>query len=284
MGYFLKKFISQFLMPLPLVFEVYLLGWLLAQFSSYKRTGQCVKGFAILLLIIFGYGLGAEKYLYSLERLYPSIELRAADFANLKGSAIVVLGQGFPEKSDLPLRFQANASFLQRLEEGMRLYRMIPDAKLLVSMAGDADRSMKEQFVDAYALEHSLKRAGIQLITSSRDTSDEVRLAIDLAMTNRLVIVTSATHLPRAVKIASKELVRRRMPYAVVPAGDLPEAACERRFGFLLIPFPCDYLYASRSKPTLRLWDLPLPSAEGFRMIQHAFYEGLGNRYEDMTD
>lgn len=284
MDYFLKKFISQFVMPIPLVCEVFLFGWLLMRFSRFKRSGRCLKGLAILLFFGFSYGLGANQYLYSLERKYPPIKAYAAAFTELQGAAIVVLGQGLPAKSDLPLRFQASASFQQRLDEGMRLYRMIPDSRMLVSLAGDVDRRMKEQYIDAYAQEHGLKRAGICLIASARDTSDEARLAIDLARTNRLVIVTSATHLPRAIKIFTKELAHRRMMCTVVPAGGLSEGGRVHRSGVLLIPVPCDYLYASRAELTFRLWALPLPSADGFRLTQHALYEGLGNVHEDMTD
>ena len=285
MSFVVKKFISQFLMPIPLVFEFLFLGWLLARFSRYKRTGSCLKGFAMLLFISFSYGMGAEKYLYALERRYPPIDLSAADFASLGGGTIIVLGQGLPEKSDLPLRYQTTASFQQRLQEGARLYRKIPDAKMIISLAGNVDLSLKERLIDQYAMEHDLKRADIQLITSANDMSDEARLAMKLVMTNRLVIVTSAAHLPRAVKIFSKELVRRRLQYDVMTVGMLPVLSSEQRSVHVLIPAPCDYWYVEQSVPMkFRLWELPLPSAEGIRRTQHALYEWLGNLKEDLID
>jgi len=284
MGFLIKKFISQFLMPTPLVFELFLFGWLLTRFSRYKQTGKCLKGLAIFLFFCFGYGIGAERYLYPLERRYPPLELKVAGSASLQGAAIVVLGQGFPEKSDLPLKYQACASFQQRLQEGMRLYRIIPDAKLFVSVAGAVDCSVKSQFIDEYAQEHDLKRTGIHLITTARDTSDEARLTMELVKTNRIVLVTSASHMPRAVKVFTKELARRGMRYTVSPGGMLPRADCDGRLSHMLIPAPCDYLYVARSGATFRLWALPLPSVDGFRMTQCALYEWLGNLYEDMTD
>ena len=286
MSFIVKKFISQFLMPVPLVFELFLIGWLLMRLTRFKRIGRCLTGCAIVVFLLFGYGVGAERYLYHLERSYPPVELDSAGFASLQGVAIVVLGQGFPEKSDLPLRYQTGSSFQQRLQEGVRLYRKIPDASLFVSLAGDVDRSIKERFIDGYAREHDLKRAGIHLIPSARDTADEARMAIDMAKTNRLVVVTSATHLPRAVKIFSKEFSRRGMPYTVESANVLSGGGHDRRPVPEIIPAPCDYLCPVRPEIrfTLRLWDLPLPSADGFGRTQHAFYEWLGNLHEDLTD
>ena len=286
MNFFLKKFISQFLMPMPLVFELFLIGWLLKRLSRFKRIGRSLMGCSIVLFLLFGYGVGAERYLYRLERSYPSVELGAAGFEPLRGAAIVVLGQGLAEDSDLEVRYQTGSSFQMRLQEGMRLYRKIPDSRMIISLAGGADTKKKERFLDEYALEHDLKRAGLQLITSARDTSDEARLAINLLRTNRLVVVTSAAHLPRAVKIFSKELTRRKLPHTVIPAGVLPRVGHPPQSDCQLVPAPCDYLYVARPDPRFKLWwwALPLPSADGFSMTQHAFYEWLGNLHEDMTN
>lgn len=284
MIFFVKKFISQFLMPIPLVCELFLFGWLLTRYSKYKRSGRYVSGLAIVLFFVFGYGMGANRYLFNLERCYPPIEWAPADYEAVQGAAIVVLGQGLPENSDLPLRYQAGASFHQRLQEGMRLYRKVPSANLFISLAGDLDVRLKEQFVDEYAREHALKRGGMHLITTARDTSDEARCALDLAKTNRIIIVTSASHLPRAVKIFSKELVRRQMPYSIYRSTVLPKRGNEQLLNTTLIPAPCDYMYEASPDFgfTFRLWALPLPSVDGFGRMQHAIYEGLGNLFENI--
>jgi uncharacterized SAM-binding protein YcdF (DUF218 family) len=284
MVFIIKKFISQFLMPIPLVFELALAGWLLSCFSRYRRIGRSLTVCAVVLFFVCGYGVGAGRYLSSLERIYPPIELDNAGFAALQGAAIVILGQGLPEESDLPVRYQIGASFQQRLQEGMRLYRKIPKADLYISLAGAADNKIKEQFVDAFALEHGLRRAGIHLITSARDTSEEARYALEQVKTNRLVVVTSASHLPRAVKIFSKELKRRTSAYAVVPAGQEPADNPGGLAGYALVPAPCDYLYAARSASKPKMWALPLPSVDGFRVTQYALYEGLGNMYVDFVE
>lgn len=280
-----KKFISQFLMPIPLVAVIFLTGWLCVRFSRFRRIGKALIGSAIGLFLLFGYGIGTERYLYRLERSYPSVELNAAGVEQLRGGAIVVLGQGMAKESDLAFRYQTGPSFQMRLQEGVRLYRKIPEAQMFISLAGETDIKNKERFLDEYAREHSLKRERMHLIAAARDTSDEARIAIDLAKTNRFVVVTSASHLLRASKIFSKELTRRKVPNIVVPGGVLMKTDNERPSDAVLIPAPCDYLVASKPViPKFRLWALPLPSVDGFSITQHALYEWLGNLYEDLME
>ena len=158
-------------------------------------------------------GVGAERYLYRLERTFSPVELNTESIEKCKGVSIVVLGQGFPENSDLPLRYQTSPSFQLRLQEGARLYKSIPQAQLFISLAGEVNDSIKQRYLDSYAQDHGLVREQMRLISGARDTSDEARLALDRMKTMRLFLVTSARHLPRAVKIFTKEMKHREIPF-----------------------------------------------------------------------
>jgi len=279
--FFVKKFISQFLMPIPLIMLLYLGGWLLFRFTAYKKMGRVLIASAAICFVLFGYGAGAERYLYRLERMYVPVELNAEGVGKYLGAAIVVLGQGLPEHSDLPLRFQTSSSFQMRLQEGARLNKMIPQSQLVVSLAGEVDVAIKQQYLDCYAKDHGLARDRMHLISEARDTSEEARLALDCVKTNNLFLVTSASHLPRAVKIFTQEINRRKMPMKL--AGT---KGCERDCGNgekrLLVPVPCDYTSVATNQYSFHIWDLPLPSINGFSTAQHAWYEWLGNMYEDL--
>ena len=279
-----KKIIGQLLMPIPLIACLFVIGSVVVRFPRCGRVGKYSKGLAIFLFLVFGYGVGAERYLYHLERTYPSVEGATNDLIRLQGATIVVLGQGIAEKSDLPLRYQTGAPFQMRLLEGVRLFRKIPDAQLLISLSGSCDDKIKQRFIDEYAQEHNLVRAHMRLITTARDTSDEARLAIDRVKTNRLVIVTSASHLPRAVKIFSKEFSRRHMPCAIISANKLCSMIQEGGKDQVIIPAPCDFSCIEKPAIGMQMWPLPLPSINAFNITQHALYEGLGNLYEDWTN
>jgi uncharacterized SAM-binding protein YcdF (DUF218 family) len=172
----LKKFISQFLMPMPLVCECFLLGWVLTRFTKYKKTGKCFYLLAFTLFLLFGYGFG-RTYLYNLERRYPPFDPTPEECEALRGAPVVVLGQGMPIKSDLPLRYQNNPVFERRLFEGVRCAKLIPESRLIVSMAGEASDSVKQTFLNGYMLQVNFPTNRVFMFTTARDTTEEAKLA-----------------------------------------------------------------------------------------------------------
>lgn len=310
MPFQLKKFISQFLMPMPLVCECFLLGWVLTRFTKYKKTGKCFSFLALFLFLLFGYGFG-RTYLYNLERRYPPFDPTPEQCEALRGTPVVVLGQGMPIKSDLPLRYQNNPVFERRLFEGLRCAKLIPESRLIVSMAGEASNSVKQAFLDGYMLQANFPTNRVFMFTTARDTMEEASCAklliggqraeirdqlmlkgangtfnqnstnallptsdlrppTSVSSTNalmnyrtnelnntlpRIVLATSAAHLPRAMKIFQKQ-------------------------GLNPIASPCDYTQLTNEKVQWFSYMLPFPSGNNFETAQGALYEWLGGVYE----
>ena len=308
MPFQLKKFISQFLMPMPLVCECFLLGWVLTRFTKYKKTGKCFSFLALFLFLLFGYGFG-RTYLYNLERRYPAFDPTPEQCEALRGAPVVVLGQGMPIKSDLPLRYQNNPVFERRLFEGVRCAKLIPESRLIVSMAGEASDSVKQAFLNGYMLQVNFPTNRVSMFTTARDTSEEAKLAnarirecanakmlecangvspqvssfkcpvsnlpthaltnsrtnelsnfrtLELSnfRTNVLILTTSASHIPRAMKIFQKQ-------------------------GVIPIASPCDYTDFKEPEFTWENWyQWPLPNGKNFDDSQRALYEWLGNLFE----
>jgi len=292
----LKKFISQFLMPMPLVCECFILGLILFRFTQYKKTGRFFTLLSVLLFLLFSYGFG-RTYLYNLERRYPTFEPTPEQCEALRGSPIVVLGQGMPKTSDLPFRYQNNEVFERRLLEGIRVAKLIPESRLIVSMAGEATNTAKQLFLDEYMALVNFPTNRVFMFTTARDTSEEAKLAkllirgqrsedrdqksevrdqqmlrcadalpltSDLRLptsvlpTNSLLLVTSGSHIPRALKIFQK-------------AGMGP------------IPVPCDYTSVEKPENEWREWYLPpLPNGRRFDESERAAHEWLGNLYESL--
>jgi uncharacterized SAM-binding protein YcdF (DUF218 family) len=252
--YVLKRGISQFLMPVPLVIELFALGWALHRFSRFKRTGRACQALAGCLFIAFAMGAGSS-YLYRHERQYAPFDANASRAQDLRGADIAVLGQTFAEESDLPLRCRATATMLLRLQEGVRVARLVPESRLLVSVAGPAPEREKTAFLDEYAALSGIERTRFVLLTGALDTAGEARLVREKAGADRpLILATSAAHMPRAMGIFRK-------------AGMAP------------IPAPCDYQQVS-DRRRWRWIALPLPSGDGFRTAEGAIYEWLGTLYE----
>jgi len=328
----LKKFISQFLMPMPLVCECFLLGWVLTRFTKFKKTGKCFSFLALFLFLLFGYGFG-RTYLYNLERSYPPFDPTPEQCEALRGAPVVVLGQGMPIKSDLPLRYQNNPVFERRLFEGVRCAKLIPESRLIVSMAGEASNSVKQAFLNGYMLQVNFPTNRVFMFTTARDTSEEAKLAnarirecangpsnqvssfkfqvsslstnaLSHSRTNELpppppncqLILPTATDLSRSptnalMNSCTNELAnfrtlelsnfRTNVLILTTSASHLPRAMkIFQKQGLNPVASPCDY--AELEPPAFKVkWPyLPLPSGSNFEIAQRALYEWLGNLYE----
>lgn len=255
--YTLKRLIAQFIMPVPFVIELFVLGWLLQRFTRFRRTGTSLKVIAGCLFLAFAYGWGGT-FLYRLERQYPPFDPTPEQCERLRGCDVVVLGQGMAENSDIPVRFRDTATFMQRLLEGVRVNRLIPESRLLVSMAGDASVSDKNLFLDEYAKTVGVPRERFAILDGAHDTSEEARFAMATTHTNVLIIVTSASHIPRAVRIFEKTSAHP-------------------------IPAPCDYVRLSPGWNKFSFSALPLPSSSGLNYANTAAHEWMGTVYESIT-
>ena len=320
MPFQLKKFISQFLMPMPLVCECFLLGWVLTRFTKYKKTGKCFSFLALFLFLLFGYGFG-RTYLYNLERRYPAFDPTPEQCEALRGAPIVVLGQGMPIKSDLPLRYQNNPVFERRIFEGVRCAKLIPESRLIVSMAGEASDSVKQAFLDGYMLQVNFPTNRVFMFTTARDTAEEAKLSKKviseqwavgsgpkssgftnlssrvLPPPNCQLVLPTATDLPLSPTHAltnsrtnalsnfrTLELSNFRTNVLILStsASHLPRAMnIFQKQGLSPIASPCDYTDFKEPKLTWENWyQWPLPSGKNFDYSERALYEWLGNLYE----
>lgn len=288
---------------MPLVCECLLVGFILTRFTRYKKTGQCFYVVAFSLFLAFGYGFG-RTYLYNLERRYPLFNPTPDQCESLRKTPIVVLGQGMPEKSDLPVRYQNNPVFERRLFEGVRVAKCIPDSRLIVSMAGDASSLVKQAALDDYMRQLNFPTNRVIMFTTARDTTEEAKLAkqaiekcanarmlecangaasqvsnpptnalthartnkranfstleLSNSRTNRLILATSASHIPRSMKIFQKQ-------------------------GLDPIASPCDFTQMGDDGSKTEWYRLLFPSERNFEYSTTAVYEWLGGCYERMT-
>ena len=129
--------------------------------------------------------------------------LFVSDFPVLSDSAthIVVLGGGHTMDTRLPSNDQLSEKALKRLVEGIRLYRGLAGSKLVCSGYSHAELSAShaEILADA-AVALGVSRQDIELLPTPRNTMEEAIAYRDkFGRHHKLVLVTSAVHMPRAV-------------------------------------------------------------------------------------
>ncbi len=163
----------------------------------------------LVILVLFSYGLPANKLLRPLERQYDKFEIKsssgAADAENEPEiKFVVVLGGGHVSDPELPLVSHLNKGSLVRLIEGIRIYRKYPGAKLLLSGGSIFDPVPEAEVMARVAGEIGVPERDIILESKSKDTRDEAMLIKPIVGKKPFVLVTTASHIPRSMTLFKK--------------------------------------------------------------------------------
>jgi uncharacterized SAM-binding protein YcdF (DUF218 family) len=198
----LKKLVSFWLMPVPACLVLATLGWCVLSFPRRARLGRALMAVALLLLLLFGNKLFSTWLLRPLETRYSAIPEVAPGKAPPPALAccqyVVVLGGGHEDVPGLADLEKLSTSSLGRISEAVRLLRLLPAAKLLLSGPGEPGRTAHASILAGAAESLGVAADRIQLITFARDTGEESRAVKAIVGNAPIALVTSAWHMPRA--------------------------------------------------------------------------------------
>ncbi len=202
MTFLLKKFVSFWLMPLPFCLTLLIAGWLISRTPARRRLGRGLLAVGIGLLVVFGNKWVSIELLHPLEAIYPAMPELAAGTplppALARCRYVVVLGGGHADTLGLAAMDKLSASALFRITEGMRLLRLLPNSRLIVSGPAVGNNPSHAQVLTATAISLGIDPARIGQIDTARDTEDEAHAVRALAGDLPIALVTSAWHMPRA--------------------------------------------------------------------------------------
>jgi len=250
--FWLKKFVSFFLMPLPLCLALLALGLLLGRSSRLAKAGRRVVLASAGLLLLFSNRFVSTTLLRPLESRYPAIP----EFApgeplpeSIAGCRFVaVLGSGHSDMKGVSATGQLSVSGLARIVEAVRILRVLPGARLVLSGPGDPGLRSHASVLALAAESLGVDPDRITLIETARDTEDESFAFARLAAGARTALVTSAWHMPRAAHLFAKA-------------------------GVNFTPCPADFV--SRANRNFRLGDLGWDS-ESLERSTLAVHEWIG--------
>lgn len=242
----LKTLVAALVMPVPIALGLALGGLLLLRWGR-RRAGRLVVIGAALLLLLMSWRPVTEGLLAPLEDRYPAL----IDASGLNQvAAVVVLGAGWWPDPGRPITAQLNPDSALRLFEGLRLLQALPGARLVVSGGSrDPERPPSALGYAQAARDMGVPAERILILDTPLDTAQEayaVRNALGTGA--RLVLVTSAAHMPRAMRHF-------------------------RAVGLDPIPAPTQYLTGRGPRSSLLNW---LPAAENLLKSERAWHEYLG--------
>jgi uncharacterized SAM-binding protein YcdF (DUF218 family) len=219
---------------------------LLLWWGHRQKTGRILVSLGTLVLLLFSLEPIAHVFVATLEDRYPPV--LSAGSVGPEVRWIVALDSGHVSDPRLPLPSQLDGPTLASLVEGIRLYRQLPAATLVLSGGIVFNRTPSAEVMASVAHILGVHPNDMIVDAASRETQETADNVHALVNTEPFFLVTSASHMPRAVMIFTQ-------------AGMHP------------LPAPAAYL-AKRSD----VWrpDAFHPSAYHLVEVQRSFYEYLG--------
>lgn len=243
----LVKIVSRLFFPVPVICELLLTGVLLLWFTRRKKAGIILITIGTALLLLLSIAPVSGALLGTLEQRYPPLNLSSLPAELTKspsGTFIVVLGSGYSPDPRVDLNSHLSQDALARLDKGIEICRQLESCKLILSGGPPAAaQAMKD-----VAISLGIPPQEIILEEKSRNTEQEAQFIKPMVGSAPFILVTSASHMPRAMGLFQK-------------LGMHPIAA------------PTDYL-AKRGGPFSP--DEFYPGAGGLSEAERAVYEYLG--------
>ena len=190
-----------FLMPLPLGVLIIVLALILLYKKKIKPT-KYLLSFSIVWFFLFSYPPFVNTLLHSIESNYPTLHTAPKDV-----KYIYVLGGGHHTDKNLPITSQVVETSVVRLNEGIRLYQQLQrNAKIILSGYHDPyDTTEHAVMQKKLAISLGVDEEDIILHLGTRDTQEEAQAGKKLLSDRRFILVTSASHMTRAVKFFKNE-------------------------------------------------------------------------------
>jgi uncharacterized SAM-binding protein YcdF (DUF218 family) len=186
-----------------------------------------------------------------LEDQYPVVMLESQEWR--KTDAIVILACNYFEDEELPFISRWPNCSLQRNMQAVMLYKA---HKMPIYLAGDI-LGHKDTQPQALHNKNFLEKFGvdpsdIRIITKGKTTETEVSALISILKTDNVTLVTSASHLPRAVRYFTDKNIH-------------------------VVPVPVEHL----SRKNVEV-SLGLPNAYSLYRSERAIHEYLGLVYQNL--
>ncbi|RJX73754.1 envelope biogenesis factor ElyC [Vibrio sinensis] len=190
----LKKIVSALVMPLPALLIIGFIGLMLIMFTRKQKTGCFVVLFSFIGIFLIAFQPVSSRLLMPIERQYSA-------FLPVDGSIdyVMVLGSGHVVDDTIPPTSELSRTGLMRLAEGIRIMRIYPGAKLILSGYGGGSEESNARMMAKVALALGVSKSDIILLETAKDTWEEARQAAAFVKHKKLVLVTSASHMQRAL-------------------------------------------------------------------------------------
>lgn len=198
-GFFLKKIVSFLVQPFGLIITIFIIG-LYFLFTKRNMLAKIFLSLSLSLLLLFSYPPFANLLVLPLETKYSKYNY------NNKIRYIHVLGGGFNSDFSQPISSNLMEASLKRVIEGIIIYKQIKDSKIIFT-GYKGGKDIPGSIMNAkLAIALGVKKEDIIVSTKEKDTKEEAIFTKTLlSVGEEFILVTSATHLSRAMFLFKSE-------------------------------------------------------------------------------
>ena len=193
-----KKIVSAFLLPIPSGLFLLLIAFIYLMFNSYKKA-KVFSFLALLWFALLSFQPISDAILKPLENAYPSL------IETPKVQYVLVLGSGHKSDDELSISSQIKMVGINRLVEGIRHYKNLENAKLIVSGYGGYDENTHASMQEKLAISLGVKKEDIIRLDTPKDTKEEAIEVKKIVKNEQIILVTSASHMKRSILLFQKE-------------------------------------------------------------------------------
>ncbi|AZL86822.1 envelope biogenesis factor ElyC [Aliivibrio salmonicida] len=247
----LKKFVSSMLMPLPGLLLIGFIGLFILWFSKRKGFASFLLTLSLVGIFLLSFQPITTPLLKSTERMYPSFIA-----PDVPVEYVLVLGNGHVVDDEISPISELSRAAVMRLTEGIHIYRMYPGAKLILSGYSGGTTVSHARMMARVALSLGVNKSDILLLENARDTHEEAIQTLNSVGNSNLVLVTSASHMPRAMEEF-------------------------HNLGLKPTPAPTNYLAHSEIKQP---WEKYAPKAKYLEQSERFWYEQMGRWFMDLKN
>jgi len=201
MDFLLKKFVTFFIMPFPIAMFFLLLG-VFFLFRNKIFKAKIFLSIGIVWLTLISYAPIANTLLYAYESDIPTLHIAPKEV-----EYIYILGSGHETNDAYPITSQVNTVSLVRFSEALRLYHQLKERPTLIvsGYGGFTDPNSHALMQSKLALALGVDKNKLHLEPNPRDTQEEAKVAKAYIGDKPFILVTSASHMQRALKFFKDE-------------------------------------------------------------------------------
>jgi len=242
----ITKIIASFLLkPFTLSLLLLSVGVILLWSKQRQKLGRSLIVFGFASLVLMSIPIVPNEIARRLEYSCPPI-LRAEDIPDDIRWVVVLSGASI-DNAYVPITSRNIRDTLHRVAEGVVLAKKLPKTKLLLSGGSVFDSGPASKVMAEMAIELSFPGDRIVKESKSLDTEDQAAIIASIVGKERVLLVTSALHMPRSVMLF-------------------------KAYGMDFLPAPTAHISTTRP----RLLNMLLPSAGALAMTENVAHELIG--------